>query len=107
MACAGGHQAIVDYLIGLDGKNVCSDAILPSALLSACGNGNTAIVDMLITHASLKTFSFQNPDDKNTALMLACSKGHTNVLVALVDKMIKLYEDAGVSGGFLCVVQQY
>jgi ankyrin repeat protein len=92
MACAGGHEKIVDHLISIE-PNVCKDVML--ALMNACGKGNVAIINKLIQGNAVteETLRHQSPIG-NTCLMEACQKGHIDVVITLLDRISSLQGEA-------------
>ncbi len=82
-ACRTGNAAVVRELLGYDAKRVGQDGQFSAALSEACTTGEFAVLEVLLEYEERFSPTL-SPETAYTALEGASSKGHTNVVRALL-----------------------
>ena len=84
VACHNGHIGAARVLLAAGADVHTRDKDQQTPLMNAAGNGHVAVVSMLIQYAEARLEDKQ--ENGGTALAIACTYGHVDVVRALPDK---------------------
>jgi hypothetical protein len=90
IACANGHDNIVEMMLKVDTIDVNIRAKEGrTALMCACAKGNDNIVEMLLKVDTIDV-NIRHIKVGKTALMFACNRGHDVIVARLIDHGVEL-----------------